>query len=42
MKKDEYHNYTQEYFDDEEEEAQDESLWKKVKTKLKKLKREYY
>lgn len=42
MKKDTYHNYTQEYFKEDEEENSNEGWWKRTKNKLKEIKREYY
>lgn len=45
MRKDEYHNYTQEYFKEDEDDGDEQkkaSLWKRMKTKFKELKKEYY
>ncbi|MBP3466172.1 MAG: polysaccharide biosynthesis tyrosine autokinase [Paludibacteraceae bacterium] len=42
MKKDEYHNYTQEYFDEDEEEIEEKNIIKRFVKNLKNIKREYF
>ena len=42
MKKDEYHNYTQEYFDEDEEELEEKNILKRFVKNLKNIKREYF
>ncbi len=42
MKKDTYHNYTQEYFKEDEEENTNDGWWDRMKRKWKEWKREYY
>ena len=43
MKKDDYHNYTKEYFDDgDDEDTEKKNLFNRIKDKAKKIIREYY
>lgn len=42
MRKDEYHNYTQEYFDEDEEEIEVKNFFNRVKSKLKEIKKDFY